>query len=91
MKELTEDGLATVVPYTKESPTASSVSSRLYGSSGAMLYRCTMISPIGTQLNVEVEAETGDDAALKAMAKMPSGKITRIEPASGPQLVRELT
>lgn len=91
MKPLTEDRLEAVVPYTKESPTASSVGNPLYGTSGVMAYRCTMISPIGTAMSVVVEAGSGDEASLKALDKMPGGKITRIDPASSPQLVRELS
>jgi hypothetical protein len=67
-----------------QSPTAASVSNRLYGGSGAMDYRVVLGQSGGAMQAVIVNAPGGDDAAAKALAKYPGWKVVNINPASSP-------
>lgn len=45
------------------------------------LYRATLITAVGTFIFTDVDAETGDMAAERALAQHPGAKVTHIEPA----------
>lgn len=64
------------------SETAASASKRLYAKSGAMPYRVTMGQSGGAMLATVVTAETGDEAAEKALAKHPGWKCINVTPAT---------
>ena len=59
------------------SPTAASAFNPIHPVSGAMVYRCALRD--GT--HIDVEAVSGDEAALKALAKRPGAFVTGINPA----------
>lgn len=63
------------------SPTAASVGNPLFGSSGVIPYRVTMQTAFGNSAVVDVEAATGDEAALAAHALHAGCKVLHIEPA----------
>ena len=66
--------------HTVHSPTAATVGNRLFGDSGAMLYRVTVQTGGGLQ-EVDVTAATGDKAAEAALAKCVGGKVLVVQPA----------
>ena len=79
MTELTKDGeVKREIPaMTQEiSPTAASAFNPLYGASGTIGYRCILRDG----RVVDVEAATGDEAALKALAKAPGSFVTSVNP-----------
>lgn len=78
VKEKITEVMHEVASFANEvSPTAASAFNPLYSASGAMLYRCQLRD--GTY--VDVEAVSGDEAALKALAKRPGAFVTGINPA----------
>lgn len=64
------------------SPTAASAHNRIFGKSGAMNYRVVLGQGGGALTSCVVNAETGDDAADKALAKYPGWKVTNVAPAT---------
>jgi len=70
-----------VLTHREVSETASSVSDRKFGPSGVQTYRVQMQSAQGLGAMVDVEASTGDEAAEKALAKLPGGKVTHVAPS----------
>lgn len=80
------DDVRTAIPDTNAgklpsrgvSPTAATVGNPLYGASGVMSYRVTMMTP-GGLTNIDVEAATGDDAANAGLAKFPGGKVAKVD------------
>lgn len=70
-----------VLTHKEQSATASSVGNRLFGPSGVQTYRVQMQSAAGMGASVDVEAATGDEAAEKALAKLPGGKVVHVAPA----------
>lgn len=63
------------------SPTAATVGNPLYGPSGSMTYRVLLQTAMGGLVPIDVDAETGDEAATKALAQMPGSKVTNVNPA----------
>jgi hypothetical protein len=63
------------------SPTAASATNRLYGPSGEISYRCTLVTAMGGVIPVDVNAATGDEAAERALAKFPGSKVSHVAPA----------
>jgi hypothetical protein len=66
--------------HTENSPTAATVGNRLFPNSGVMTYRVGVQGPMGLT-NVDVEAATGDEAAIKALESYPGAKVTLVVPA----------
>lgn len=64
------------------SPTAASAHNRLYGKSGALNYRVILGQMGGAMTATVVNAETGDEAAEKAIARHPGWKVTNVTPAT---------
>lgn len=77
MREAKEGAL----PPQPVSETAATVGNPLYGPSGVMLYRAMVQTALGGFVPIDVEAATGDEAALKALEQVPGGKVTNISPA----------
>ena len=76
-KEKVTEVMHEVASFADEvSPTAASAFNPLYSSSGVITYRCTMRDGG----HVDVDAATGDEAAMKAIAKRPGGFVTSINP-----------
>ncbi len=67
--------------HADHSPTASTVGNKLFGPSGVITYRVTMQTAMGGAVAVDVDAATGDEAAIAAHAKYPGGKVMLVEPA----------
>lgn len=67
--------------HEERSPTASTVGNVLFGASGVIAYNVTMQTAFGNSALVEVEAASGDEAALKAHALHAGCKVLHIEPA----------
>lgn len=67
--------------HLQNSPTAATVGNQLYGSSGVMPYRVIVQAAGGSFQAVEVDAATGDEAAVKALAQFMGGKVTYVGPA----------
>ena len=63
------------------SPTAQTVGNKLFGVSGAMIYRVTLRHGGGGMGQVDLMADSGDDAAEKALKGNMGAKVTHIEPA----------
>lgn len=63
------------------SETAATVGKPLYKPSGVMMYRVLMQTAIGANAHVDVEAATGDEAALKGLNEFPGGKVMNVSPA----------
>ena len=63
------------------SETAANATNRLYSKSGAIDYRVTVGQTGGALNGCVVKAETGDDAAEKALAKFPGWKVINVTPA----------
>lgn len=68
------------LPPQPMSETAASATNRLFGASGVIPYRVQMQGH-GGAFSIDVDAETGDDAAANALAKHPGVKVLHIEPA----------
>lgn len=66
--------------HRENSPTAANASNRLFKPSGVISYRVTIAGPMG-MTNVDVDAASGDDAAVAALDKYPGAKVARVEPA----------
>jgi hypothetical protein len=45
------------------------------------LYRVTLTTAVGTNLDADVMAETGDGAALAALAEHRGARVSHVEPA----------
>ena len=69
-----------VLTHREDSPTAASISRRLYGPSGVIPYRVTIAGGMGMMAE-DFEAATGDDAAASALAKYPGAKVAHVAPA----------
>lgn len=84
MPNLNDDVVAPIATPTpsKLSPTAASASNPLFGVSGVIPYAVQMQTAFGGLAKLIVEAATGDEAAVKALAQAPGSKIMHIEPAS---------
>lgn len=65
----------------RESETAANATKRLFPKSGAMDYRVVLGQSGGALTQTVVNAETGDEAAEKALAKFPGWKVTNVAPA----------
>ncbi len=63
------------------SPTAASVSNRLFGTSGEMRY-LVLLSSSGGQKGTVVTASTGDSAAEQALQRNPGCKVVFVGPAT---------
>ena len=78
VKEKIAEAMVEVASFADEvSPTAASAFNPIHPTSGSILYRCALRD--GSY--VDVEAATGDEAALKALAKRPGAFVTGINPA----------
>jgi hypothetical protein len=52
------------------------------GTPGApQIYRCQVKTSVGAFQVFDVEAATGDEAAIKALAKFPGGFVSNVTPA----------
>lgn len=72
--------------HQERSPTAATLGNELYKPSGSMTYRVTVSN--GSALTpVDVEAETGDEAARLALVQNPGCKVAHVAPA--PQSVKK--
>lgn len=65
-----------------ESPTAANAHNRLFPKSGAMDYRVVLGQSGGAMTGAVVNAETGDEAAEKALARHPGWKVVNVAPAT---------
>lgn len=73
-----KDGLLT---HRETSDTAASATDRKFPSSGEITYRVLVATGMGSMLK-DVEASTGDEAAVKALAHFGVGaKVAHVEPA----------
>jgi hypothetical protein len=61
------------------SDTAATIGKPLYGPSGAMSYRVTVVGGMG-HVFADIVAASGDDAAEIAHKRYPGNKVTHIEP-----------
>lgn len=70
-----------VLTHRETSETAASATDRKFPTSGVQTYRVQMQSANGLGAVVDVQASTGDDAALAALGKLPGGKVVHVEPS----------
>lgn len=79
----------TMVAERAVSPTAASISNRLYGVSGVIPYRVILAQSGGAQTSTVIESATGDGAAELALQKYPGWKVANVSPAGDAGLVTD--
>ena len=67
------------LPDQGRSETAATVGKKLYGASGAMSYRVTIMTGAG-MVQPDIVADTGDEAAETALKRFMGGKVVHVEP-----------
>lgn len=77
---MSDDRKDSFLPHTSVSETAATAGDDRYKPTGGMTYRVTVTTAAGLA-QVDVEAESGDDAAEAAHRQFLGGKVTHIEPA----------
>lgn len=71
----------------RPSDTAANANRRIFPKSGAMDYRVTVGQSGGGMNACVVNAETGDDAADKALRQFPGWKVINVTPATDAGLI----